>query len=351
MANEEKTEKATPKKREESREQGQSSKSAELTGTLVLIACVAVLVLTAKNNLNITQAYMVDIFSHLDGGEITLPAVDEIASKALDYLTQVVGPLFGVAMIVAIAGNLLQEKLHLAKKALTPKFSRMNPAKGFKKIFSSQSVVEFAKGMVKLVVLGGISYWLLSGATEELLSLVGVPSQVILTLVGSLATKLVFACVAVLLAIAIPDLIYTKWSFEKSIRMTKKEITDEMKEQEGDPLLKGEIRRKMRAASLQRMMTAVPTADVVVTNPIHFAVALKYENEKGAPQVVAKGARLVAQRIKDLAKEHRVPIVENPPLARALYKSVEIGAFIPKELYQAVAELLAFVYQLGQRKI
>lgn len=347
---EEKTEQASPKKRDDAREKGQSAKSAELSGALVLAASIGVVAVMAPMMIGETKLYMLHVFSNLNGVEITYPTIGTLVVDGLNYMIKVLGPLLLIALVIAIVGSAVQEKFMFAKKALAPKWSRISPKAGAKKIFSSQSVVEFAKGMLKLILLGAISYWIIKSTVYQVLSLVGMHPEQVLIAVGSIGAKLAFACAGILLAIAIPDKVYTKWFFEKSIRMTKKEVMDEHKEHEGDPHIKAEIKRKMRQAAMRRMMSAIPTADVVVTNPVHYAVALKYESGKGAPQVVAKGARLIAQRIKEEAKKHRVPIVENPPLARALYKSVEIGAYIPNDLYQAVAEVLAFVYSLGKRR-
>ena len=201
-----------------------------------------------------------------------------------------------------------------------------------------------------MVFIGVAGYFILTAAAGQFMNLIGLPVTALFTAVGTVGAQIMFVGAATLLLLAIPDKIYKSWHFKHENKMTKKEVRDEMKQTDGDPYIKAEIKRLMRQAAVARMMSSLETADVVITNPTHFAVALKYDEEIGAPQVVAKGARLLAQRIRDKATEHSIPIVENPPIARALYRQVEIGAVIPKDLFQAVAEILAFVYALNQKK-
>jgi flagellar biosynthetic protein FlhB len=258
----------------------------------------------------------------------------------------IAAPILGVAMAAGLAPNLLQVGFLFTTKALAPKFERINPLKGFQRMFSMQTLVQLIKSLLKVIVLGYIFYndyrallLTLPGyiATQPFMAL-----RFILETAFTLALKMSLA----MAVIAAADFLYQYMKFEKDLRMTKQEVKDEYKLTEGDPQIKGRIRQKQRQMSMMRMMSQVPQADVVITNPTHFAVALQYtEGQEGAPRVLAKGQDYMARRIKEVAREHRIQIIENKPLAQTLYRMCEVGQEIPETLYQAVAEVLVYVYR------
>ena len=258
-------------------------------------------------------------------------------------------PLFLLTIVAAVGTPFAIGGWVFAPSVLTLNFTRIDPIKGIGRMFSWHSVGELVKAVLKALLIGGVIYWVVRHQQDELFTLIGLPVEVAL---GSFGRMLVFAATALvagLAVIAAIDVPFQLWRYYQGLRMTREELREEMKELEGDPQLKARIRSQQREIARRRMMAEVPKADVVVTNPTHFAVALKYDNERmGAPQVVAKGMNLVAQKIRELAEEHRVPVVEAPPLARALHRHTEIGDQIPAALYTAVAEVLAYVYQLNQ---
>ncbi len=346
----EKTEEPTPKKIDDAREQGQTQKSTDLSTALVLLAAFGILAVSANTLLENSNLLFLEIISRIDTFQGTISETEALSMMALQFLGIIMGPFFAGLFVVALIAPAIQEKFKIAKKAMEPKLNKLDPIKGAKKLVSSTALVEFVKGISKMVFIGVAGYFILTAAAGQFMNLIGLPVTALFTAVGTVGAQIMFVGAAILLLLAIPDKIYKSWHFKQENKMTKKEVRDEMKQTEGDPYIKAEIKRLMRQAAVQRMMSSLETADVVITNPTHFAVALKYDEEIGAPQVVAKGARLLAQRIREKATENNIPIVENPPIARALYRQVEIGAVIPKDLYQAVAEVLAFVYALNQKK-
>jgi flagellar biosynthetic protein FlhB len=262
----------------------------------------------------------------------------------------ILAPLMILIAVAGVAANVAQNGLMLSTKALAPKFDRLSPATGFKRIFSKRSFVEMVKSILKLAIVGAIIAWSLWRTPETLMPLTTVGLfqgyGTILALVFHMAATGAFA----LAILAILDFFFQRWDYEQQLKMSRQDVKDEHKQSEGDPQLKAKIRSRQMDMSRRRMMSDVKTADVVVTNPIHFAVALKYDPQTmTAPKIVAKGARLVAKRIRDAAREAGIPIVENPPLARALFKSGKVGGSVPIALYQTVAELLAFVYRRRER--
>lgn len=266
-------------------------------------------------------------------------------------LLRTIGPLVLTALLLGVAVNLLQTGFVASWQGLVPDFTRLNPLTGLYRIVSGRGLVETLKAIGKLAIVGYIAYATLSGSYPELLATIRQDIPTILAFAGDLLYRLALRIALFLLVLAAADYGYQRWAFERSIRMTRAEVKQEFKQMEGDPQIKSRIRARQRQMARRRMMEAVPKADVVLTNPTHFAVALRYDAATmGAPQVVAKGADLLAARIRDLAREHDVPIVQNPALARALYRSVEIGREIPAEFYAAVAEVLAFVYQINVRR-
>jgi flagellar biosynthetic protein FlhB len=259
----------------------------------------------------------------------------------------IAAPMLIVAVVVGVVSCLPQVGWHPTTKTLKPKFSKLNPINGIKRTFSGTAVMNFLKSLLKMTIIGMAIYSVLKDEIEALPGLVNLTLMEAVIYIGNLAVDLGITVGGWFILVAAIDYAYTKYKHESDLKMTKYEIKQEFKESEGDPQIKGKIRHKMQEASMRRMMQSVPEADVIITNPTHFAVAIKYDREGDmAPVVVAKGVDFLAIKIKDTAREHNIEIVENKPLARALYSSVDIGKEIPQELYQAVAEILAFVYRL-----
>ena len=343
----EKTEKATPKKREDARKKGQIARGAELPAALSFLAGIIALNILGADIFRRVGQLIRDAAGYIrDGHPITLPDAHSMVLSAGGALALMVVPIVLIAFASSMAGNFAQGGLSLTGEALKPKADRFNPANNIKRIFGLDSVVNLAKSLVKILLVGAVAYTVIGPVIETSPTLVNVPvGALVVTLAETLYT-LALRCGLVLLALAAADYGYAWYKHEKSLRMSKQEIRDEYKEQEGDPLVKSQRRRAARALTQRRSIAEVPTASVVVTNPTHFAVALRFDRDKdAAPVVVAKGADHVAAKIREIARENDVPLVENPPLARALFRTVEPNQMIPAEFFSAVAEVLAFVFR------
>jgi flagellar biosynthetic protein FlhB len=258
-----------------------------------------------------------------------------------------VAPFFVAGVVIAFVVNMFQFSFKVTTKPLQPKLSKLNPLSGFKRLFSKDKIIELLKSIAKVVLISYVVYKAIKDDWVYLVKFYGMPLNQAIELIGNVVINLGLKISVVFMVIAFLDLFYQRHKFHEDIKMTKQEVKDEYKNTEGDPQIKGKIKSKMREASQRRMMQDVPKADVVITNPTHFAVAIRYDpSEAPAPVVLAKGADYLALKIKEIAKENKVEIVENKPLARMLYANVDIGQQIPPELYQAVAEVLAMVYKM-----
>ena len=350
----EKTEKATPKKRNKAREEGQVAKSQEIGTAAMLLAGFAGLALFAGGILT----GIIDLFAfHF----LLLPdSVDIFESVFLArHVAWVMGqillicaPLFAVGMVVGLITNVVQVGWKITPKAFKPKMSKFNPIKGMKRIFSMQSVMNLVKSLLKFTLIITVVVFMLMGELEIIPSVMDMELGAAMSYFGGLVVRMGLTIGVMYIFIAVLDFAYTKWKHEKDLKMTKQEVKEEWKQAEGNPQIKGKIRQKMREVSMRRMMQNVPQADVIITNPTHYAVALKYDMLGalgGAPILVAKGVDFMAKRIKDVAAENDIPVVENPPLARAIYNDVDIDKEIPEELYLAVAEIMAYVFKLKNR--
>ncbi|MDR3310594.1 MAG: flagellar biosynthesis protein FlhB [Oscillospiraceae bacterium] len=355
MADSEKTEKASARKRGKSREEGNVLKSTEVN----TVFCSAVIFSAMLIMLPGFIRKLADVVvSYFGGGSLILsteqitPAVmTGILANAVRQLAIVAAPILGAALIAGVFINLVQVGFLFTGKAIRPKFSRISPIQGFKRIFSVRTLTELAKSLMKVVVCGVIAYGDYKKIINDWPLFMGLPLYG--AFLESLRTAFTIAlkCCVALVFVAGADFLFQWWKREKDMMMTKEEVKEEYKQTEGNPQTKSRIRSKQRQISAMRMMQNVPGADVVITNPTHFAVALKYEDGKNAaPEIVAKGADFLAQKIKDTARENNVTIVENPPLARSLYSMCEVGDVIPEELYQAVADVLAFVIRQKQTR-
>ena len=346
----EKTEKATPKKRRDAREKGQVRQSIEVNTTFCSIVMFGLLFLIWPWFVDGVKAILSE---HLGSQSILLAAngFDEssimlIYPRILMNALKILFPILAAAMIAGTAVNLIQVGFLFTTKSLGMKLDRINPISGFKRMFSLKTIIDLVKSLMKIIILGYIAYSEYKKMLNEFPNFVG--RDVYLTFIQIMRTAFLVAlkmCIAMAF-IAAADFIYQWWKYEKDLRMTKQEVKDEYKLMEGDPKIKSKIRQKQRQMSMMRMMSRVPEADVVITNPTHFAVALKYDDmENGAPKVIAKGQDYVAKKIREMAIEHNVEIVENPPLAQSLFAMCEIDEEIPAEFYQAVADILVFVYR------
>lgn len=345
----EKTEEATPKRQAEARKKGQVAKSVELNSVFVIVAAFLTLKVLGSYIFDELTGYMKLIFSNLWLADLTITAVEQIFIGFAILFLKTTLPVMCVILLVGIGVNFLQVGFAFSLDPLTPDFGKINPLSGFGRLFSKRSLVELFKSLLKIGIIGGFIYRFMLKQTKQVPTLINAELIDSFRLLASLILDLVFNIATVLFVLAVFDYIYQKWENKESMKMSKEDVKQEHKQAEGDPQVKGKIKERQRAMSRQRMMRDVPTADVIVTNPTHFAVALKYDQDMLAPVVVAKGQDLIAQKIKEIARENKVIIVENKVLARALYAAVEIGYPVPHELYQAVAEVLAYVYKLKKR--
>ena len=348
----EKTEEPTSKKLEDARKEGQVAKSQEFAQSLTLLVLFLLLrIWTSTLTRQLGELfdgfygripYFVKLPSYYDHhNEYT-----KLINRGLLRTLIIILPFLLAGFAVCFVADLVQVKWKPTSKPLKPKFNKLNPISGIKRIFSVTKLVELLKSILKLVVIGVVIYNEIKDQCPLLYMLYDIPMMQGIVMAGQLLVDIGFKIAIVFIVVAFADFGFQKWKFHQDMKMTKQEVKEEYKSTEGDPAIKGKIRQRMQEASRRRMMQSLPKADVVITNPSHYAVALRYDKEQAeAPYVVAKGADYVAQKIKEAAKEHKIEIVENKPLARSLYANVEIGEEIPEELYVAVAEVLALVYK------
>ena len=346
-----KTEAPTSKRLEQAREHGQVPVSRE-TATWVVLMGILISIAWMLPPMARQMAGFLRIF--LESPHTFPLDIDGLQSLMLQIFGQIgmmTGLVFLLLMAAAIAGVMMQTGFFFALDLLAPDFTRLLPSHGLQKLFSVGALVELGKSFGKLVFLGGIAYFMLIPTATETLHLTGVPIGNILAFLQQKAVHLVFILILGFTAIAAADLFYTRYQYTKNLRMTKVEVKDEFKQQEGDPMIKSRLRQMRVEKARKRMMAQVPKADVVVTNPTHYAVALQYDAIRmAAPVVLAKGINLIADRIRAVAEENHIPLVSNPPLARALHETVEVDHPIPTQHYRAVAEIISYVYRLRKRK-
>jgi len=342
----ERTEKATAKKREEAREKGQVALSKEVPSALIILAALMALAVSGSWSAERIARSMQHFWANSGQMALVPSHLQHLLVKVLIDFLLVVFPVFLAVLVAAIVGHVLQVGFMVSSEALTPKFSKLNPLTGIKRLFSIRSFAEVLKAMFKIGCLGTVGWLVLKSESESFPVLVQMELIDIAGYLWHVTLKIGFFSLLVMMVLAGMDYGFQRWQYEKDLRMTKQEIKEEMKQTEGDPKIKSRIRSIQMELARKRMMAAVPGATVVITNPTHLAVALQYQSGMTAPKVVAKGAGFVALRIREIAAEHHVPIIENKPVAQALYKAVPLGQSIPVDLYQAVAEILAFVYRM-----
>ena len=353
----EKTEPATSKKLDDVRKEGQVAKSKELISAVSLFALFVLIKvyigIVGEKLLKVFQDFYNTFDKIISSSATGLPMnlSLEAVKQMLISIVLIAAPFLIVAVIIAFLLNVLQQKWMVTAKPLQPKASKISPLSGFKRIFSVKQLVELLKAIAMTAVIGIVAYQTIKDKLPLILTFYNIPLYTAIAAVGNILVDMGIRVSAVFLIIGFADLIFQRHKFKTDNMMTKQEVKDEFKNSEGDPQVKGQVKRRMMEISRRRMMEALPEADVVITNPTHFAVALKYEPNSGkAPVVIAKGADYLAFQIKDKAKEYHIEIVENKPLARILYHNVDIGMEIPPELYQVVAEILARVLQPGKQK-
>jgi flagellar biosynthetic protein FlhB len=345
-----KTEAPTPRRIEEARKEGQVARSQELNTAVLLLAAAFLLRGPGKEINTSFTTLITQSLAQIPGAEIgekwLLQLIYSIGVQVLPPL----GLMLFALMFTAIAVTMGQTRFLWTSKKIGFDFKRLNPINGFKRIFSLRGLVEILRALLKILVVGWVAYSYLRGHIEDLAVLLQTDFRSALSLFADLAVNLMLRVGAVYLVLAAADYAYQRWDWLRSLRMTKEEIKEEYKRSEGDPFLKSRIRAQQRRIARNRMMAKVPKATVVVTNPTHLAIAIEYHEGMNAPRVIAKGALRVAEKIVAIAREHNIPIVQNIPLARAMYKTIEIDQEISPDLYLAMAEVLAYVYRLRGRR-
>ena len=347
----EKTEQATPKKRRDARKKGQVAKSQDATSVAVLLAGLAFIWLGLPGMIRKMTALTSWSLSQSGRFSLDCHTIQELSLDCIYKTSSLLLPLFLTVFGMALFINYVQVGFIISSESVQPKLSKIDPVKGFKRLISVRALVELVKNICKISIVGFIVYLTMRGEIDNFIPLADQTVMGILHYITTVTFKIVFRVCLVLIVLAILDYSYQKWEFEKNLRMSRQEVKDEFKQTEGNPLVKSRIKSLQREAARKRMMASVPKADVVITNPTHLAVALTYDQgSMAAPTVVAKGARVLAEKIKEIARENKVPIVENKPLAQVLYVKVDVDEMIPANLYKAVAEVLAFVYRMKGKR-
>lgn len=345
----EKTERGTGRQRERAREKGTVARSQEVTSVILLLTGITLMVASAGHFARVLGDNAAYLFSqsHILGPANTF-GVRELLSNNVQVFVLALAPLLGGVLIAAVGGNVIQVGFKITPQAMRFQADKLNPLPGLKKFFQVTALFELFKNLGKILMIGLLAYGSIRGSVEEIVSLPLLSLPAVVTAGKVVFVKLMAKLLFLMVVIAIIDWLFQKHRYEESIKMTKHEVKQEHKDLEGDPQIKARIRGKQLEAARQRMLADVPVADVVLTNPTHYAVAIRYQQGAAAPLVVAKGQDHLAQIIRKIARKNRVPVIENKPLARGLYRQVEVGKMIPESLFQAVAEVLAYVYRLKQ---
>lgn len=345
----EKTEQATDARREEFRKRGQVAHTRELGSSLVLIGAAGIILLLS----NFFMTQINEIFQYTFGEQLVKHIREgnfvEALSFSMGKALMLIMPVAFIGAIISVTSSILQVGFLSVEDAISFDFNKLSPVDGFKRIFSLRGIVEGAKSLLKFILIFCVVYFVLRNELHDFHKIISFSISEILAYLGHISAKLLFAIGLVMMGLSLADYLFQRWDLEKKMMMTKQEIKEEMRQREGDPLIKARIRRVQKDMANKRMMEAIPKGDVVVTNPTHIAVVLKYDKNLPAPQLIAKGADLVAEKIKSIAREHKIPIVENKPLARTIFKTMKLGQVIPRELFVAVAEVLSYVYKLKRK--
>jgi flagellar biosynthetic protein FlhB len=346
----ERSEEATQQRREDFRNRGQVAQSKEFSSVLLLFAGVLLIWLMSRFFLQqiwevFNQTYGDNLVESVRSGDWK-----QVTSFAFTKLALILTPALAVFWLIGFVSTVLQVGFIYNEEALQLRWDRLDPVAGFGRMFSLRALTEGIKAVIKMVVILVICYYLLKDQIDTLPQLMSFTIAQTLQFLGALTIRLLTGVGFFMLSLTAVDYLYQRWDLEKQMRMTKQEVKEEVKSREGDPMIKARIKRIQREAASKRMMVDVPKADVIITNPTHIAVALKYDETMVSPTVIAKGADLIAEKIRQIAREHNIPIVENKPLARAMFKTLKIGQSIPRELYTAVAEVLSYVFRLKKKR-
>jgi flagellar biosynthesis protein FlhB len=347
-----KTEDPTHKKLEDARKKGQLPASREVNSFFIMLAMALIVLAIIPHATPQFTRSMLPFFEAAHDFPMGEGAFIQMTKQLLGSLSLVMLPIFIIAMVAALAGGGLQSKFNFSAEPLKPSFERISPMKGLKKLFSMRSVIELIKGIIKITVVAMVGWHAISPNIEGLrvLPMKDIPDA--MNFMMTLVTRMIIGILSILFLIAIGDYLYQRYEYIKNLRMTKQEIKEEYKQQEGDPHVKQKVRQLRMERARKRMMAAVPNSDVVITNPTHYAVALRYdEGTMNAPTIVAKGTDKVALKIRELAEQNKIPVMRNPPLARALFDNGEIDAEIPLDHYQAVAKIIGYVYKLRGKHV
>ncbi|MBC8205438.1 flagellar biosynthesis protein FlhB [bacterium] len=347
----EKTERPTPRRIGRARGEGNVPKTGELNSAAIMLTGTIVLYILIKKTVMELIAFFTVLWGEIPYMSFSITSLQIYFSAGFLKLAGILAPVLLAILVIGVVINIVQVGWLFTLKPLMPKLSKINPLSGFSRFFNVKSFIELLKNVLKIAFIGYIAYWSIRSEFDDFIILVDMSVGQIANFMGMLTFKVALRCALGILLIGILDYIWVRYKYFKDLRMTKQEIKEEARQAEGPPEIRSHIRKIQMQTAMQRMMREVPGAEVVITNPTHIAVALKYdEKTMAAPVVVAKGKKLVAERIKKIAMENDVPIVENKPLAQTLFKAVEIGGYIPEQLFAAVAEILAFVYRLKNKR-
>lgn len=347
----EKTEAPSARRRGEARSKGNVARSAEINSAAIILAGTGFLYVAGGKLLQGIMRIFTTYLKNITTTELVPENMRPLFLTNAVSILYLVGPFLLVIIVIGVAVNLAQVGFLWSSEALTPKFEKLKIISGLKRLFSLRSVVDLLKNIFKLVIISLVIYFTITARIDTFFRLMDESVGNILIFLAGISGEVMFKVAIAMLVLALSDYVYQRWEYEKNLKMTKEEVREENKMTEGNPQIKARIREIQRATARRRMMAKVPEADVVITNPTHYAVALQYDPARSsAPVVVAKGERKVALRIREIAEKHNVPIVEDPPLARLLFSQAEIGREIPVETFQAVAEILSYVYRLQKRK-
>ncbi len=350
LFNQEKTEDATPKRKREARQKGQVAKSSDINAAFGLLVILLTLFMLRQYYLEGANNVLRFFLSNRMNWELSQENFSVLVQEVLYEFAKLIAPLLLFAAMAGLISNLAQVGFLFAPEAIKPKLSNINPAQGFKKIVSKKALVELVKAIIKTVVVGVVAYVLVASRFEDLLMIMQTNVFGTFQIASSVIFRVALGAVGIFAGIAILDYLFQRYEHNERLKMSKQEVKEEYKQTEGDPQIKSKLKEKQREFAMGRMMQEVPESTVIITNPTHLAIAVKYNPEElVAPMVVAKGADYIAQKIIEVAKEHDIPVVENKPIAWLLHDNVEIGEEIPEEMYQAVAEILAMLYRLGKR--
>ncbi len=346
----EKTEQATDARRDEYRKRGQVAMTRELgTAAIILLSAGLLYFMGRYFMVNITE-----IFEKSMSGEFLKLAKEEHGNEIFFFLGYklviLLGPLFFISVVVGVASQVMQTGFLQVEDALSPDLNKLNPMNALGRIFSMKGLADLFKSLLKITAIFLVMYLLLKSEVKQIPYLSGYTTAQILAYLGGIIYKLFLGTGMFMLVLALADYFFQRWQLEKEMMMSKQEIKEEHKSQEGDPLIKARVRKIQREIANRKMLTEIPKANVVITNPTHIACVLKYSDKLPAPQLVAMGADFMAEKIKEIARQHNIPVIENKPLARTIFKTMKIGQVIPRELFTAVAEVLSYVMRLNRKK-